>query len=95
MHAPLRQSPAHASHVLVTVAITAPFRVAFSRAQADSTGGISRERAILNEAYERWPSELEPIDADVLLDTSQLDIEETTERIHAAIGSARSRPVLR
>jgi len=83
----LTQAPPTAA--IVTAAITAPFQVAFARAQADSTRGISREHDFLSKVYERWPSELALIDADVLLDTSQLDIKESIERIQVAIGSAR------
>jgi cytidylate kinase len=83
----LAQAPPTAA--VVTVATTIPFQVAFSRAQADSTRGISREHAFLSKVYERWPSELALIDTDVLLDTSQLNIEESIERVQAAIGSAR------
>ena len=84
----LAQAPPTAA--VVTVATTAPFQVAFSRAQADLTRGISQEHAFLSKVYKRWPSELALIDTDVLLDTSQLDIEESIERVQAAIRSART-----
>lgn len=83
----LRLAPSDA--VTVTVVTTAPFEVAFARAQTDPTRGISKERSFLSGVYERWSSEVAQIDADVLIDTSVLSVEQGIERIRVAVGSAR------
>lgn len=75
--------------VVVTVVTTAPFEVALSRARADPTRGASREYDFLSKVYERWATEIALMDADVQLDTNDLDITQSVERIEAAIRSAR------
>lgn len=84
----LRQAPAGA--VAVTVITTCPFEVACSRAQADPTRGISRQRSFLSRVYEHWSNEMTRIDADVLIDTSAVAVDQGVARIRAAIMAARS-----
>jgi len=83
----IQQAPPTA--VVVTVVTSAPFEVALARAQADPTRGVSRERSFLSRVYDRWSTEAALIDSDVLLDTNDLDIAQSVERIEAAISSAR------
>jgi len=85
----LNQAPPGA--VTITVASTATFDVAFARAQADPTRGISKEHGFLSGVYQRWTDELGRINPDVVIDTSVLTIEQGIERIQAAIDSARMR----
>jgi len=82
-------SQAPASTTTVTVVTTAPFDVAFARAQADPTRGISKERSFLASVYERWSDEITRITADVLIDTSTLTIAHGVERVQEALSSAR------
>ena len=83
----LAQAPADA--VTITVVTTAPFEVAFARAQADPTRGISKEHSFLSEVYERWAHEISLIDSDVLIHTSTVAVDEGVERIRATIRAAR------
>lgn len=82
------QTPAGAATIIV--ATTTPFEVAFERAQADPTRGISKEREFLNGVYERWTGELAGIDPDVLIDTSTVSIDLGVERVMDAITYARA-----
>jgi shikimate kinase len=83
----IEQAPATA--VVVTVVATVPFEFALGRAQADPTRGISRERDFLAAVYQRWSGELARFDHDVLLDTSEVGVEQSVETIRAAVGRAR------
>lgn len=83
----LREAPPGAA--ALTVVTTAPFEVAFSRAQADRTRGLSRQHDFLQDVYERWAKELAQIQWDVFLDTSVLTINEGVETILEAIDGAR------
>lgn len=74
----------------VTVAATAPFAVAFDRAQADPTRGVSKEREFLGGVYERWPRQLTRIDPDVLIDTNAVPVDLGVAHIRDAIASARA-----
>lgn len=83
-----RRVPAGAA--VLSVVTTSPFDVAYSRARADSTRGVSRDRGFLTGVYERWTHELPRIDADVAIDTSATTVDEGIERILAAVVSARA-----
>lgn len=83
----LRQAPP--GSVTVTVVTTASFEVAFSRAQADPTRGISRQHDFLSRVYGAWADELGRLDADVVIDTDILAIDQAVERVQSAIASAR------
>lgn len=82
-------SQAAAGAATVTVVTTAPFEVAFERAQADPTRGVSKDRSFLSGVYERWSDEMVRIDADVLMDTSSVPVAQGIELVTAAITSAR------
>lgn len=84
----LRQAPAGAA--VVTVATTAPFEVAFDRAQADPTRGISKEREFLSGVYERWAHEADRIDPDVLIETNTVPINLSVDHVRDAIAVART-----
>jgi len=84
----LSQAPAGAA--AVTVVTTAPFEVAFDRAQADPTRGISKEREFLSGVYERWAHEVARIDPDVLIDTNTVPIELGVDHVRNAITAARA-----
>lgn len=73
----------------VTVITTAPFDVAFARAQADHTRGISKEHDFLRTVYDRWVTEMTRITADVLIDTSANTLEKSVSQVLTAIRSAR------
>lgn len=83
----LRQAPPGTA--ALTVVTTAPFEIAFSRAEGDRTRGVSREHDFLHAVYERWAKELAQIDRDLLLDTSVLTIDESVATILEAIDGAR------
>ncbi|QDP97798.1 adenylyl-sulfate kinase [Microlunatus elymi] len=75
---------------MITVAMTTPFEAALPRAQADPTRGSSRDRDWLAERYREWSLEKARISADVLLDASQLSLDQCVRRLTADIQSARS-----
>lgn len=81
-----------AAATVVTVAVTVPFEIAYSRAQADATRGVSRDRDYLSAVYERWTGEIDRVAADVVLDTGALAVDRGVERVRAAIDSARRAP---
>lgn len=76
--------------VLMTVAVTTSFDVALVRAQSDPTRGISRDPDFLRARYAEWLRELPRIDADLLLDTSEVSVEQGVRLIAEAIEMARS-----
>ncbi|KQP73964.1 hypothetical protein ASF40_00905 [Microbacterium sp. Leaf288] len=86
----LRQVPEGAA--TVTVVTTTPFEVAFDRAKADPTRGISKEREFLSGVYERWAHEVTRIDPDVLIDTNTVPIDLGVEHVKDAIKAARTNP---
>ena len=88
----LSQAPPNAA--TITVVTTTPFEVAFDRAQADPTRGISKDRAFLSGVYEHWSDEITQIDADVVIDTNAVPVTEAIERIRVALTSARGDGVL-
>jgi adenylylsulfate kinase-like enzyme len=75
--------------VVVTVATTASFETALTRAQSDPTRGISREYEFLSGVYRGWDDELGRIAPDVVLDTDELSIVEGVQRMLDQIASAR------
>lgn len=81
----LSQAPPNAATVVTTV----PFDVAFARAQADHTRGISREHDFLRSVYDRWVTEITRITANVLIDTSANTLEHSVSQSLTAIRSAR------
>lgn len=87
----LSQAPPNAA--TVTVVTTAPFDVAFARAQADHTRGMSKEHDFLRTVYDGWVSEITRITADVLIDTSAHTLEHSVSQVLTAIRSARSNRV--
>lgn len=72
-----------------TAALTTTFDVAFARAQADETRGISRDPAFLTRVYERWADALPTIGADVVVDTGALSVEEAVARLREALAQPR------
>ena len=82
-----------ATAVLVTVAVTTSLEAALRRVEADATRGISRDRTFLTERYEWWSSEMARLDPDLLLDTSQVSVEQGVRLIADAVELARSAPV--
>ncbi len=77
--------------VVVTVAITVPFDVAFERARQDATRGVSRQRDFLAEVYRRWPGELARMDPDLVLDTGRLTVERSVDAVRRHVADARGR----
>lgn len=75
--------------VVVTVATTASFETALTRAQSDPTRGISREYEFLSGVYGGWDDELGRIAPDVVLDTDELSIVEGVQRTLDQLASAR------
>lgn len=75
--------------VVVTVATTAPFEVALSRAQADPTRGVSKQRDFLSRVYAAWPDELEAIDADLVIDTNAVTLAGGLDAVRRTIESAQ------
>ncbi|MFT3876555.1 MAG: hypothetical protein QM708_09060 [Propioniciclava sp.] len=75
--------------VTVTVVTTCPFEVAFARAQADPTRGISKEHRFLSRVYQRWAAERAKIGADIVVDTNAVTLAQGVERVRAAIAAAR------
>jgi len=76
--------------VKVTVITTTPFEVAFQRARTDPSRGISKQHSFLEAVYERWRSEMLQMEPDVLLDTDELDVEQSIDMIRRAMTSART-----
>ncbi|MFT3888404.1 MAG: hypothetical protein QM713_09630 [Arachnia sp.] len=74
----------------LTVATTSTFDVAFSRAQADPTRGISRDHGFLSGVYERWSDELARINPDVVIDTGAVGLDQGVELVRTAIAAARA-----
>ncbi|ROQ41539.1 hypothetical protein EDF46_0919 [Frondihabitans sp. PhB188] len=74
---------------VVTVALTAPFSVAFERAQRDPSRGVSRERVFLEGIYQQWPDELARFQSRVLLDTNELGLQRSVELTRTAIATVR------
>ena len=81
---------APASAAVITVAVTAPFSVAFARARQDRSRGVSREHAFLSSVYERWPGEMARMGADVVVDTEEHSVDQGVALIRSAIDSARA-----
>ena len=75
--------------VVITVATTVDFETALSRAQLDPTRGVSRERDFLSHVYDLWAEELGLIDADVVVDTGVLSVDEAVAHVSALIDTAR------
>lgn len=71
--------------VVVTAALTSPFEVAFSRAEADATRGISRERQFLSGIFQQWSQDLPHIERDVLIDTGRSSVVECVRAIRSTI----------
>ncbi len=84
------RSQAPASAATITVATTTPFEVAFDRAQADPTRGISKNREFLEGVYQRWTEELARINPDVLIDTGTVSVDLSVEQVRKKIASARA-----
>lgn len=83
------RSQAPPGAVVVTVATTTTFEIAFARAQADPSRGISREHDFLRRVYQHWAEECLRINPDVAIDTSRLTAAEGSRRVKAAIDEAR------
>lgn len=81
---------APASAVVVVVAVTTPFLIAFARARRDQERGVSREYVFLSAVYERWPDEMALMDADVVVDTQEHSVEQGVALVRAAIEDARA-----
>lgn len=74
---------------LVTVAVTTSFDAALARAQADPTRGVSRDPGFLRARYAEWSREVTRMNADLLLDTSEVAVEQAVWLIADAVGAAR------
>lgn len=85
----LRQVPP--GGVALTVAVTTSVETAYGRAQADPTRGVSKDRAFLQRVYEHWPSELELLRPDVLLDTDHLDVAQCVTAVVQEVERRRGR----
>lgn len=83
------RSQAPPSAVVVTVATTTTFEIAFARAQSDPSRGISREHDFLSRIYRSWPEECLRMNPDVAIDTSIHSTAEGSRRVRAAIEEAR------
>jgi adenylylsulfate kinase-like enzyme len=83
----LRQAPAGVP--TMTVATTAPFDVAYARAVADLTRGVSREEDYLRTAYARWQEELPRLGPDLTLHTDRQALEQCVETVCSRIDRAR------
>ncbi|MEH3078333.1 MAG: hypothetical protein PGN11_16995 [Quadrisphaera sp.] len=75
--------------------MTTTLDVAYERARADPTRGLSKELGFLTGVYERWPDELRRLTPDVVLDTSERGVEDCVstlvrevERRRAGAGAA-------
>ncbi|WP_163543176.1 hypothetical protein [Occultella kanbiaonis] len=77
------QAPPNAA--VVTVATTAPFEVAFSRAQADPTRGVSKQRDYLSRIYEAWPNTMKAIAPDLVIDTSTVGLTDSVNLVRRVI----------
>lgn len=74
---------------VVTAALTSSFELALSRAQADVTRGVSRDRQFLADVFQRWSQDLPHIERDVLIDTGHSSVPDSVETLRAAIDSTR------
>lgn len=83
----VRQAPAGTA--VLVVGVTTSFAVAYERALADPTRGLSKQHDFLSGVYARWPEELRRIDPDVVLDTTELDVEECVSRLVAEVERRR------
>ncbi|MFJ4221805.1 hypothetical protein [Curtobacterium luteum] len=83
----LQQAPAGVP--ALTVVTTAPFDVAFDRAQADPSRGVSRQEDYLRAVNNRWEDELPLIDADLTLHTDQDSLKQCVDAIRSQIALAR------
>ncbi|MEH3078798.1 MAG: adenylyl-sulfate kinase [Quadrisphaera sp.] len=88
----VRQAPAGTA--VLTVGVTTTLDVAYERARADPTRGLSKELGFLTGVYERWPDELRRLTPDVVLDTSERGVEDCVstlvrevERRHVEVSS--------
>ncbi|MCY7286852.1 MAG: hypothetical protein LH624_01005 [Cryobacterium sp.] len=62
--------------VVISV-LTSSLTVAFERASADPSRGISRERPFLSAEFARWAKEMPRMDHDVVIDTGTTSIEDS------------------
>jgi hypothetical protein len=71
---------------VVLAVLTSSFDIAFERARADPTRGISRDRAFLSDVFARWAEELPQMEHDVLIDSGASSVEESVnvllDRVH-------------
>lgn len=83
----LQQAPAGIP--TLTIATTAPFDVAFERALADPSRGVSQQEDYLRAVYDRWEDELPRIQADLTLHTDQASLKQCVDVIRSRITFAR------
>lgn len=84
----VRQAPAGADALVV--AVTTSFAVAYERARADPTRGISKEHDFLSGVYARWPEELRRIEPDLVVDTTHDDVDSCAEVLVREVARRRS-----
>ncbi|MFC5932110.1 hypothetical protein [Cryobacterium melibiosiphilum] len=87
VNAVLAQVPDAAS--VVTVVLTSSFELAFSRAQADPTRGISRDHQFLFSVFQSWERNMPYIAHDLLIDTGSASVDESVAAIQAALRRSR------
>ncbi|MCJ1712869.1 MULTISPECIES: hypothetical protein [unclassified Curtobacterium] len=83
----LRQAPDGVPSL--TIATTTPFEVAFKRALADPSRGVSRQEDHLRAVYDRWGDELPRIEADLTLHTDRDSLEQCVEAVRSRIALTR------
>lgn len=87
VNAVLAQVPSAAS--VVTVVLTSSFELAFSRAQADPTRGISRDHQFLFNVFQSWERDMPHIAHDLLIDTGSASVDESVATIQAELHRSR------
>lgn len=83
----LRQAPDEVPSL--TIATTAPFDVAFKRALADPSRGVSRQEDYLRAIYVHWQRELPRIGADLTLHTDRESLGQCVEAVRSRIALTR------
>ena len=73
----------------LTIATTAPFDIAFERALADPSRGVSRQEKYLRAVYDRWEDELPRIEADLTLRTDRDSLQRCVEAVCSRIARVR------
>lgn len=64
---------------VVIAVLTSSFDIAFARARADPSRGISRQRAFLSDEFARWAHEMPQIEHDIFIDSGTSSVEESVD----------------